>query len=242
MNRYLLLFLIIMAPMAGFSQFSKGTIVPGFSLGSLFFESGKTNYSAAPPTAGYTSNRNSLGFQLSPSVGRFVSDRMMIGARLIASFKYDKYIDAANNITFRKKEDRVADWGLGIFTRYYFAGGNKWLPYAQLHLDGGIGQTRTEGFEYSNNYREEYIGKSKGNFFVNTGLQAGFTRMLSNQVGLDISAGYLFSHRRSKTRTDTYRDLNLDGQADEQLISEITATTNDHGLVLQAGISVFLKM
>jgi outer membrane protein W len=239
MLRNRLLLLLILVPFMASSQFSKGTLVPGISFGTLFFESGKTDYSAAPPTTGYTSNRNSLGFQLAPSIGRFVNDRVLLGARLIARFEYDKYIDAANNITFRKKEDRVSEWGLGLFSRYYFITGEKWLPFGQFQVDGGIGQTRTEGFEYSNNYREDYLGKSKGNFFISSGLQLGLTRMLNSNVGIDFSAGYLFTHRKTKTRTDTFRDVDLDGQTDEQLVSEITAKTNDHGFTLQAGIQVY---
>ncbi|MCR6721846.1 MAG: outer membrane beta-barrel protein [Chitinophagaceae bacterium] len=236
------LFLLAIAlPMGAFCQFSKGTWVPGINAAGLFFDAGTTTYTAPPPTEGYESKTNSLGFQLTPSLGYFVSSKTMIGARLIAGYQYDKYLDVSNNTTFRKKEDRVGRYGLGIFARHYFAESGTFLPYGQLNLDAGTGNTKTEGFNYTSVYRESYEGKSSGNFFSGLGLQIGVTRMLSDHVGLDISAGYSFTSEKTKTVTDTYRDVDMNGTIDEQLNSNITANTKKHGFLLSVGLSVFLS-
>lgn len=236
-----LLALALMLPLGASSQFTKGTWVPGFSAASVFFDAGTTEYSAAPPTNGYKSTTNSLGVQLTPSIGYFVSEKTMLGARLLANFQYDKYIDAVNNITFRKKEDRVGRYGLGIFARHYFSASGKFLPWGQVNVDAGIGNTHSEGFNYTSTYRESYVGKSSGNFFASGGVNLGLTRMLSGNVGLDISAGYLFTSEKTQTRTDTDRDVDMDGSIDEQLVSDITAKTRKHGLVIAVGVSVFLR-
>lgn len=236
----LFMLLAILLPMGAFCQFSKGTWVPGINAAGLFFDAGTTTYTAPPPTEGYESKTNSLGFQLTPSLGYFVSSKTMIGARLIAGYQYDKYLDVSNNITFRKKEDRVGRYGLGIFARHYFAESGKFLPWGQLNIDAGTGNAKTEGFHYTSVYRESYEGKSSGNFFTSVGLQVGVTRMLSDHVGLDMSAGYAFTTEKTKTVTDTYRDVDMDGSIDERLNSDITAKIKKHGLLLSVGISVFL--
>ncbi len=242
MNRFFCaIIMILLLPAICHSQFSKGTRVAGFSLGGLFFDAGQTDYSAQAPTTGYRSNTNSLGFRLTPSLGYFVSNETLLGARLLAGFRYDKYIDAANNITFRKKEDRVSEWGLGLFARQYLGSSGKYLPFGQVNIDAGFGQSRTEGFSYTSTYRESYIGKSKGNFFAGAGLQLGLTRMLSSTIGLDISAGYEFRYEKNKIRTDTDRDIDLDGSPDEQLVSDISSKSRNHGLVLSLGLIALIK-
>jgi outer membrane protein W len=232
---------IVLIPHISNGQFTKGTRVAGFSLGGLFFDAGETDYSAQSPTTGYRSSTNSLGFRLTPSLGYFISNETLLGARLLAGFRYDKYIDAANNITFRKKEDRVSEWGLGVFARHYLGSSGKYLPYGQVNIDAGIGQSRTEGFSYTSTYRESYTGKSKGNFFSGAGLQIGFTRMLSSTIGLDISAGYEYRYEKNNIRTDTDRDLDLDGIPDEQLVSDISTKSRNHGLMISLGLIAFIK-
>ena len=239
MNRIVVL-LFFLAPLSATAQFSKGSWVPGLSVGTAFFNSGTVEYTVPPPTAGYTSSTNSLGFSLTPSMGYFVSSKTMIGGRLVAGFTYDKYIDDANNVTFRKKEDRSSQWGLGLFARQYLGESSRYLPFAQIQIDGGISPAKVEGFNYTSTYRESYTGKGKGNMFFNAGLQLGLTRMLNENLGLDFSAGYLFSHKKTRTVTNTDRDINFDGSIDEMIQSDLTANSNNHGFSLQVGIWVLL--
>ena len=46
------------------AQFKKGMRMAGASIGNAFYNSGKSDYSYPPPTAGYTSNNNSLPLHL----------------------------------------------------------------------------------------------------------------------------------------------------------------------------------
>ncbi len=214
--------------------------MPGITAGSIFFNSGKTTYSAPPPTTGYTSNTNSAGINLSPSLGWFITDRTVAGGRVSGYYRYDKYVDASNNVTFRKKEDRATQWGLGAFIRNYFTQAGRFIPFGQVTVDGGLGSARTEGFNYTSAYRETYKGKSGSSSFINAGISAGVTRLLGEQVGLDLAVGYTFSHTQQKFTTDTFRDVGIDGTIDETLKSEITTRMNNHGVTLSMGIQVFI--
>lgn len=234
------LVLILMTGSVVHAQFKKGQLMPGITAGSIFFNSGKTTYSAPPPTTGYTSNTNSTGISLSPSMGWFITDHTVVGGRLTGNYQYDKYLDASNSVTFRKKEDRMMQWGLGAFVRNYFSQAGRFIPFGQVGADGGLGSARTEGFSYTSVYRETYKGKSNSSSFVNAGVSVGVTRLLGDQAGLDFAVGYTFSHTQQKFTTDTYRDVNFDGTIDETLKSEITTRMNNHGVTLSLGIQVFI--
>ena len=221
------------------AQFKKGTLVPGFNIGSAYFNSGKTEYSAPAPTNGYTSSTNSTGFRLSPSLGLFISDKTLVGVYLNGNYGYEKYIDASNNITFRKLTINSFSAGLGLFARNYFGTG-RFLPFAQLNIDGGIGSSKTNGFNYTTVYRESFTGKSSGDFLTNAGLSVGVTRLLSEEVGLDLSFGYTFTHQKKKFKQTTLRDVGNDGSIDESSMSDLSTKINNHGLAIAFGIQVFL--
>lgn len=241
MHRFsLFILLFVFVTLSASAQFTKGQLMPGITAGSVFFNSGKTEYTAPAPTTGYTSSSNSAGFSLAPSLGWFISNRTVVGGRINANFLYEKYIDASNNVTFRKREDRTTQWGLGGFIRNYFTETGRLLPFAQLGVDGGIGMAKTEGFNYTSTYRDQYKGKSKNSYFFNTGVSAGVTRMLGAQVGLDVAFGYTFSYKRQKFETTTNRDADIDGTIDEVIVSNITTATHNHGFSISAGLQVFL--
>lgn len=234
----LLFFLLVITP--AFSQFQKGMRVPGLTVGSAFFNSGSVEYTSPPPTDGYKSNTNSLGFDLLPSLGWFISDRTVIGGRVLLGYRYDKYLDESNNVSFRKKEERNFSAGVGVFLRNYFNTTGRFIPFTQVNIDGGIGNTTTEGYNYTQTYREAFNGKSSGDFFARAGLMVGVTRMIGKHTGIDLSAGYMYSYDKDEFRIDSERDIDFDGTIDETGISSLTSKSRNHGFTLSAGIQVFL--
>ncbi|MCG2614622.1 hypothetical protein LZZ85_10030 [Terrimonas sp. NA20] len=224
------------------AQFSKGMRMPGMTIGNVFFNSGTTEYaSTSPNTSGYTSNINKGGFTFSPGIGWFVTDELVVGAQLIAGYTYDKNIDDQNNVTFRKNIYRSFNGGIGAFARKYFSTTKSLIPFAQASLAGGTGSSKSEGFVYATSYKETYAGKSSGDFFANAGVQLGVTKMLNEHAGIDISAGYLFSHTKNTFSNNTARDIDFNGSIDETGVEEITTKKNNHGFMLSVGLQLFLK-
>lgn len=221
------------------AQFSKGTRMVGATIGSAFFNSGKSEYSVASSTPGYTSNTNAIGINLSPSFGWFLNSSTVVGGRLLFGYDYDKIIDDQNNITFRKNEDKQFSVSLGAFARKYF-GTDGFIPFAQLNIDAGTGNTKKEGFYYASNYKETYSGKSSGDFVADAGLSLGLTKMLNKNVGLDIFAGYLYSYEKTKMKTTTSKDIDYNGTIDEEGISNLTTKSTTHGVHIGIGLQVFL--
>ena len=222
------------------AQFTKGTRMVGVSLGSAFFNSGKKEFSVPAPTTGYTSSINSYGFGISPSMGWFISSDMVVGARVMLGYNYDKTIDADNNVTFRKNIRTSFTGSIGGFARKYF-GTDGFMPFAQVHADAGSGTSHTEGFLYTTVYKEIYTGKSSGDFSADGGLSVGVTKLLNDHVGLEIAAGYLYSYNKNKFKTTTSRDIDRNGTIDEEGISQLTTKYTNHGASISIGLQVFLN-
>lgn len=221
------------------AQFTKGTRMVGASLGSAFFNSGKSEYTVPSPTSGYTSNSNSLGISVSPNIGWFLSSDLVVGTRILLGYDYEKNIDDDNNVTFRKNISKKFNLSVGGFARKYFSTGN-FLPFAQLNIDAGTGVTNTEGFFYATNYKETYTGKSSGDFSADAGLSVGFTKMLNANTGLDFFAGYLFSYNKNKFKTTTSKDVDYNGTIDETGQRELTTKYTNHGVNIGVGFQIFL--
>lgn len=242
MFRILLLFtfLALSAYNALMAQFSKGMRMPGITLGSAFFHSGSAEYTPANTnTAGYTSNTNKTGFSLSPALGWFVANDLVVGGQLIGGYTYDKNVDEQNNVTFRKNIYRTFDLGLGIWTRKYFLTGKTFLPFGQLNISGGTGSSKSEGFMYATDYKETYNGRSSGDFFANAGISSGVTKMINDHAGIDIYAGYLYSYRKNTFKTNSERDVDFNGSIDEQGVDEMTTKKKDNGFMIGVAFQLF---
>ena len=221
------------------AQFEKGTRMVGFSIGSAFFNSGKSDFSVpSPTTSGFTSNTNSFALNFTPNIGWFISPDLAIGGRIVLGYDYDKNIDAANNITFRKDVEKAFNVSLGAFARKYF-NSTGFMPFAQLNIDAGTGSSKKDGFYYTTSYKETYTGKSSGDFNYDAGLSLGLTKMLSTTVGLDIIAGYLYSSNKNKFKTTTQKDIDYNGSIDEEGVTDLSTKTSNHGFNIGVGLQVF---
>jgi len=223
------------------AQFSKGTRMVGSSIGSVFFNSKKSDYSFPPPTTGYTSSNTSYGFNLAPNTGWFVSNNTSIGARLNLGFNRDKTLDEANGNTFNKNDYTSFRLGIGGFTRMYFGKPGTWLPFGQFNLDLGMGSTKTNGFTYfAAGYKETYDGKSTGDFFIDAGYSFGVSKMLNKNTSLDLYGGYLYSYNKNEFESTTLKDIDLDGITDETAKLQQTLKTTAHGFSINLGFQIFL--
>jgi hypothetical protein len=240
-KQLLLAFLAFSAYTPLSAQFSKGMRMPGFTIGTAFFNSGTTEYTPiSSNTTGYTSNVNKGGLSLAPSLGWFVREDWVVGGQLIAGYTNDNTVDDQNNVTFRKNVYKTFNAGLGVFTRKYFLTGKSLIPFVQLNAAGGSGSSKSNGFLYATNYKQTYTGRSSGDFFASGGLNAGVTKMLGDHIGLDLYAGYLYSYQKSTFKTLSERDVDFNGTIDERITEEITTKKTNHGFSLGAGLQIFL--
>jgi len=223
------------------AQFKKGMRMVGGSIGNVFFNSGKSDYSYPAPTTGYESNNDNFGIALNPSIGWFVSDNTAIGAMLNFGYTHQKaFAKAANGNVFNRDVSNSFNIGIGGFARNYFKSSGTMIPFGQFNLNGGIGSASNNGFYFTGNDKSTYDGESSGDFFINTGVELGFTKMLNDHTGLDFFVGYTYSYNKRTYKTTTLTDLGNNGSVDQTAVSEPTFKYTNHGVILGAGFQIFL--
>jgi hypothetical protein len=222
------------------AQYKKGMRMAGASVGSAFFNSGKSDFSYPPPTTGYTSNTNNFGVTLNPSMGWFVSDNTAIGALLNFGYNHQKTFNEVSGTTYKRDISNSFNIGIGGFARNYFKSSGTMMPFGQFNLNFGIGSTSNKGFYFINNDKSNYDGKSSGDFFVNTGIALGLTKMLNEHTGFDFFVGYTYSYNKRTFKTTTITDLGNNGSVDQTAVSEPTQKFTNHGISIGVGFQVFL--
>jgi hypothetical protein len=230
--------------MSARAQFSKGMRMTGATIGSAFFNSGKYEYTVPPPTSGSIAHTNTLGVSFTPNYGWFLSDQSGVGVLFTASYKYDKLLEAdANDVTFHKNITKSLALSLGGFARHYFNATGSFLPFGQATVSAGFGSSKHDGFRYSATplYKDIFNGESSGDFLVNGGLAVGATKMINAHVGLDIVAGYNYTFNKSKYKTTTQRDVDINGSIDETEQGDVDTKFTNHGFTLGVGLQIFLE-
>ena len=222
------------------AQFKKGMRMVGASVGSGFFNSGKSDYSYPPPTTGYASNSNNFGIMFNPSMGWFISDNTAIGALLNFGYNHQKTFSEASGTTYKKDISNSFNIGIGGFARNYFKSSGTMMPFGQFNLNFGIGSSSNNGFYFINSDKGTYDGKSSGDFFINTGIALGLTKMLNEHTGLDFFVGYSYSYNKRTMKTTTLTDFNNNGSVDQTSVSEPTLKFTNHGVTIGVGFQVFL--
>ncbi|MEI9945590.1 MAG: hypothetical protein WDN26_15405 [Chitinophagaceae bacterium] len=245
MNRISFCFLVLAGVFSTFcsAQFSKGTKMVGANIGNVFFNSGTSDYTVPAPTNGYSVTNNSLGVNFSPNIGWFISDKIVAGGQLSPGYKYEKKLQAdANNVTYYKNETKSFNLSIGVFARNYFSTNGNFIPFVQVNVAGGFGSSNHEGFYYNNSplYKDVFSGKSSGDFLMNGGISFGATKMLNDHVGIDFMAGYTYSYNKNKYKTNTARDVGINGSIDERPESDLTTKSTNHNFLLAVGLQVFL--
>ena len=216
--------------------------IVGVTVASGMYNSGKTDYSFPPPTTGYTQNSSDFGITLSPNMGWFISDNVAVGATFLLSYNESKNADVgeASGNTFNKDNSSSFNIGMGGFVRNYFNTSGKVLPFGQFNLNFGTGSSTSKGFYFTGSDKFTYDGKSSGDFFVNTGLVLGFTKMLNPNTGLDLFAGYNYSYNNSTFKKNTIVDVGNDGTPDQTLVNEPSQKYTNHGACIGVSFQIFL--
>jgi len=129
------------------------------------------------------------------------------------------------------------DYGLGVFYRYYLTSMGNWIPFVHAYVNGGSGRTRTSGFYYATGSSQTYSGRSADRGFYNLGINAGLTRKLNRNTGLDLMIGYGHSYASMTTTTQSEKTTTT-GTVSEQYVQPQAFRGN--ALNIGIGLQVFL--
>lgn len=243
--RTVLLFLsvLLLFPSMLHAQFAKGDRMAGSAVAALGFNAGTADISVAS-IGSNTSRITGYSISIQPSLGWFLSEKTATGFTFNLSPNSQKTTYEQNGSTYQQDKNSGFNIGLGGFARTYFSGNNL-LPFGQFSLNGGLSSLKTSGFFYggigSSAYKTSYTGSSSGGLFINSTLTAGLTRMLGENAGLDLYAGYHFSYNKNVFKRTTLRDEGNDGVVDSRLENETTTSFTNHGFTAGLGFQVFLR-
>ena len=157
------------------AQIEKGVTSLG---GNATFENTKFNSSAA------TSNFNSLN--VSPSYGRFITDRIMVKGRLntlLANSTIDNTSIYSGNYDYKSNNKQLS---LEAETRYYFNPAAKWKFFGGISLGGTFGNSVYNVFQ--NNTLLSKTDKIFSGFDYS--IFGGVNRFLNNEIALEATIGY----------------------------------------------------
>lgn len=225
------------------AQFSKGMRMVGASIGTITASSG-TSEQTVTNIGSTTGKVSGYNINLSPSYGWFITDNTVVGVTVAINPSKEKITFEENGSTFQKDETSQFQIGLGGFARNYFKSGGSFLPFGQVNLNAGSGNSKANGFFYGGGgsvpYKESYETKSSDGFFMNAILNVGATWMVGKNAGFDLTVGYHYSSNKYTTNTTRLRDDEIDGDIDQTATNETETKFTNHRFIIGLGFQVFL--
>jgi hypothetical protein len=228
----LLLVLISFTAFVSYGQFTKGTRMVGVNIGSAGFSANSTSFDQEGVGLS-TSKTNFINVSVSPSMGWFINENVVIGGNLAINFQNRNY--KAGSFADSKTNDLT--FGLGAFGRYYF-GSSGFMPYLQASLGGAFGSGKATGNSKNSSYSDKWEENRKGIFNLSAGVSAGITKMLNKNVGLDLGLGYSFvnsSYNYSAITNRQYVSTNT-----ERLETKGKYSNSINGVAVSFGLLIFL--
>ncbi len=233
MKKVLFALLLLSATTAG-AQFTKGTRTVGINVSSIGYSNLTSTFE--PTNGGVTgsSGNNNFNVSITPSMGWFLSENVLIGGNLNINFSGAKYTEG----NYLESNANTFTGGVGGFGRYYF-GKSGFMPYAQASLGIAFGSgTEKLSANYAN-YTTKGDGKKGGILAFNGGVGLGITKMLSKHTGLDIGLGYSFSSVSYKYSFEENRQY-TNPSSSELLKTNYKYNGITHGGTASVGFLIFL--
>lgn len=226
-------FLLLCSVNMLYGQFTKGTRTVGAFLSSTGFSTLSSTYTASNGTNINNTKNQNFNLSLSPSMGWFIQENILIGGNLNFNLSNTKYTE--RSYLTNKGNNFTA--GFGAFGRYYF-GQSGFMPYAQVTLGTAFGSGSSDFTANYSNYSAKGTGKQSGIFNFSGGAGLGLTKMLSKNTGLDLSVGYSFllnSYKYSYEENRQYTNSSV-----EQLKTNYDYNGTTHGATISVGFLILL--
>ena len=237
MKKLIFASIFLIATAASYGQFTKGTRTVGLSIGGLGFSN--FNQTADYGNLGSsTSITNTLNISINPSMGKFISDVLLVGGGVTINFSNTKFDGGTINNT-----GSTVTGGVNGFGRYYF-GTNGFMPYGQVSLGAGFGSGKRNGdgkgtYPSGQTFASKYTEKFDGIIDLTAGAGVGLTKLVTKNIVLDLGLTYQFSNRSYKY--SSVNDLVFTSPAGgEQQKSNYKYTGTTNNIQFSVGFLIFL--
>jgi hypothetical protein len=184
------------------AQNQKGNWLVGTSIGSTGYSFGKTESGQVGSTNLSLSDNNSFSFGVYPSVGRYISDNVVIGTYLSIGYYSSNYDNSNNyNTNTSKSKSSYLSLGVGPFGRFYFGGNKgKGMPFAEVNA--GISFYPGYKGEYTPSTGTGYTYKYEKYSPWNAGAKFGYEHFINSVIGLQYYVGYTYNKYKYNTAYD----------------------------------------
>jgi hypothetical protein len=207
------------------AQFQRGTIMLGANVGTAAYTSANSDYAYDNASSRSTTNTN-YTFSGGPQIGVFIASNVVVGGSInysVSNNTTNTTLDAGTGITGNKTTATSYTVNMGPFLRVYFANHfarNLFYMQADGHLGTGSGNTSGNG--YGPTTTNNASGDQSNIFTWDAGGSLGMTHFFNKHVGMDIHAGYTYTHSQSDNANtaNTIKDSN----------GAVTTTTNNYTL------------
>jgi hypothetical protein len=217
--------LVGLTPVA--AQSLKGTLFAGTSIGSTSYTQTTNNYDYADG-GNKNTDAHAYSLSLSPSMGVFVTNHLIVGGSLGLSYAHNKTnsSNTEGGSTAETTFTNTTTVNLGPFLRYYFYENKPLRTMLYMQAQGTIG---TGG------------GSSSGSGFNNatwtSGASLGVTHFIGRNVGMDFAIGYAHNYEYSKDNNQTLTALDNGGSTTKP--NNYSLATSSDGFTLSVGFHWF---
>lgn len=225
--------IILLSAFTTYGQFTKGTRTVGINISSIGFSALNSTFYVEQIGTSSNSN-NSLNLSITPSMGWFIKENVLVGGNMSVNFNNSKYT-AGNNVERKGNSFTI---GLGGFGRYYL-GTTGFMPYLQATAGVSFGSGKNTWDESYPTYSEKGEANQKGIFNINAGLGAGLTKMVNKNVGIDLGIGYAYTNASYDYSYVTNIQYN-NPSSSETRKSDYRYKGSNHGVNFSVGFLVFL--
>lgn len=226
------------------AQFRNGTIMLGTAIGSTGYSSANSDYNYESGELRSTGT-NTFTFNIGPQVGVFITPRFVVGAtpafNISTSHSTNNITNANSTTSSSTTNTTTTTVSVGPFVRYYFTNlaSNNWF-YGQVNGAVGSGSGTTTGNNSSSTAVGSTNGKVTGILTWNTGASIGMTHFFYRRIGMDIAAGYNYSHVHNHDLNST-SSTNKTSHNITESTNNYVLNTSTNGVTLGVGFHWFLR-
>jgi len=224
-----------------FAQVSKGTLFMGSTIGAANYNSVTNDHDYIDSGFRKTTNNN-FGIGLSPQLGVFVNNHLIVGGSIGLNFEHNKQNIQSTERNLDNQDTKKSTFTInaGPFARYYFfntsPGSTLFFTQVDARVGTGSGNSSGNGDNTTNTFTTS--AKITKIFNWNAGASIGMTHFIQKSVGLDVFAGYNYEHNKSHNTATTNYTSKSDGENSARTV-EYDLATHSNNIVLGAGFHWF---
>lgn len=240
MKKYLLtltLFIGSFVPVA--AQRAKGS----WMLGTSVLTADRNVERSINPTS-ETGDFKNFDLTVTPRAGKFVSDKLAVGAGLRFSYAYTNYEGdpLLTQSLYHKQEI-----GLQPFARYYFTAASRSALFAEAAISAGASFEKNEftmkhnGSTPATRYTTHSLNKTnKAALELSVSVAVGYTIMLNRVIGLDLTIGLEQNGGKKGTGNTAVTKTYESGSVVKENSVSTTSPNKTTAVQLGAGLMIFL--